>query len=56
MLCIFMETNRLGNKIIQYVNRAKPTSNEVIQVFGSIIQERASLINDGLFSNFELIK
>lgn len=38
------------------VNRAKPTSNEVIQGFGSVIQKQSILINDGLFSNYELIK
>ena len=30
-LCIFMGTNRVGQELVQCVNRAKPTSNEVIQ-------------------------
>ena len=55
-LCIFMGTNRLGRELVQCVNRAKPTSNEVIQVFGSVIQKQSILINDGLYSNYELIK
>lgn len=42
--------------LVQCVNRAKPTSNEVIQGFGSVIQKQSILINDGLFSNYELIK
>lgn len=55
-LCIFMGTNRLGDEIATCINRAKPTSEEVIQVFGSVIQDQSILINDGLFSNYALIK
>ena len=55
-LCIFMGTNRIGSEVAQYVNRAKPSSQEVIEVFGSSIKEKSMLINDGLFSNYELIK
>ena len=51
-----MGTNRLGHELVQCVYRAKPTSNEVIQVFGSVIQKQSIQINDGLLSNFELIK
>lgn len=55
-LCIFMGTNRLGQEIARCVNRAKPTSKEVITVFGSVIQKKSILINDGLFSNYALIE
>ncbi len=55
-LCIFMGTNRIGSEVAQCVNRAKPSSQEVIEVFGSAIKEKSMLINDGLFSNYELIK
>lgn len=47
-LCIFMGT--------KCVNRAKPHSREVIEVFGSVIKEKSILINDEVFSNYELIK
>lgn len=50
-LCIFMGTNRVGQELVQCVNRAKPSSKEVIQVFGSVIKEQSILINDELFSN-----
>ena len=55
-LCVFMGTNRVGKEIAQCVNRARPSSQEVIEVFGSSIKEKSMLINDGLFSNYELIK
>ena len=55
-LCIFMGTYRLGQELVQCVNRAKPSSKEVIQVFGSVIKEQSILINDGLFSNYDLIQ
>ena len=40
-LCIFMGTNRIGSEIAQCVNRAKPSSQEVIEVFGSSIKEKS---------------
>lgn len=55
-LCIFMGTNRLGQELVQCINRAQPSSKEVVQVFGDVIQAKSILINDGLFSNYELIK
>ena len=55
-LCIFMGTNRLGQELVQCVNRARPSSQEVVQVFGDVIQAKSILINDGLFSNYDLIK
>lgn len=55
-LCIFMGSNRLGAEIAHCVNRAKPTSQEVLEVFGSVIKEKSLFINDGLFSNYDLIK
>ena len=55
-LCIFMGTNRIGSEVAKCVNRARPSSQEVIEVFGSSIKEKSMLINDGLFSNYELIK
>jgi len=55
-LCIFMGTNRIGCEVAQCVNRARSSSQEVIEVFGSSIKEKSMLINDGLFSNYELIK
>jgi len=45
----------MGKEVAQCVNRAKPSSQEVIEVFGSSIKEKSMLINDGLFSNYELI-
>ena len=54
--CIFMGTNRLGRGLVQCIHRAKSSSKEVIQVFGSVIQDQSILINDGLFSNDALIK
>lgn len=30
-LCIFMGTNRLGQELVLYINRAKPNAKEVIQ-------------------------
>lgn len=51
-----MGTNRLGQELVQCVNRAKPSSKEVIQVFGSVIKAQSLLINDGLFSNYDLIQ
>lgn len=50
--CIFEGTNRLGHELVQCVNRTKPTSKEVIKVFGSVIQAQSILINDGFFSNY----
>jgi len=41
-LCIFMGTNRIGSKTAHCVNRAKPGSHEVIEVFGSSICIRDS--------------
>jgi len=55
-LCIFMGTNRIGSEVAQCVNRARPSSQEVLEIFGSSIKEKSMLINDGLFSNYELIK
>ena len=55
-LCIFMGTNRTGMEIAQCVNRARPSSQEVLSVFSSTIKDKSMLINDGLFSNYELIK
>ena len=55
-LCIFMGTNRLGQELVQCINRARPSSQEVVQVFGDVIQAKSILINDGLFSNYDLIK
>jgi len=55
-MCVFMGTNRLGKEVAQCVNRARPSSQEVIEVFGDVIKEKSMLVNDGLFSNYELIK
>ena len=55
-MCVFMGTNRMGKEVAQCVNRARPSSQEVIEVFGSAIKEKSMLVNDGLFSNYELIK
>ena len=51
-----MGTNRLGQELVQCVNRARPSSQEVVQVFGDVIQAKSILINDGLFSNYDLIE
>ncbi len=51
-----MGTNRIGSEVALCVNRAKPSLLEVIEVFGSSIKDKSMLINDGLFSNYELIK
>ena len=40
-LCIFMGTNRIGSEVAQCVNRARPSSQEVIEVFGSSIKEKS---------------
>jgi len=55
-LCIFKETNRIGCEIALSVYRAKPSSQEVIEVFGSYIKEKSMLISERLFSNYKLIK
>ena len=55
-MCVLMDTNRIGKEMAQCVNRARPSSQEVIEVFGSSIKEKSMLVNDGLFSNYELIK
>lgn len=55
-MCVFMGTNRMGKEVAQCVNRARPSSQEVIEVFGDVIKEKSMLINDGLFSNYERIK
>ena len=51
-----MGTNRLGQELVQCVNRVRPSSQEVVQVFGDVIQAKSILINDGLFSNYDLIE
>ena len=40
-LCIFMGTNRIGCEVAQCVNRAKPSSQEVTEVFGTSIKEKS---------------
>lgn len=55
-MCVLMGTNRMGKVVAQCVNRARPSSQEVIEVFGSTIKSKSMLINDGLFSNYELVK
>lgn len=51
-MCVLMGTNRMGKEVAQCVNRARPSSQEVIEVFGATIKEKSMLINDGLFSNY----
>lgn len=55
-MCVLMGTNRMGKEVAQCVNRIRPSSEEVIEVFGATIKEKSMLANDGLFLNYELIK
>lgn len=55
-MCVLMGTNRMGKEVAQCVNRAWPSSQEVIEVFGSTIKEKSMLVNNGFFSNYEMIK
>ena len=48
--------DRVCKEIVQCVNRARPRSQEVIEIFGASIKAKSMLINDGFFSNYELIK
>lgn len=56
MMCVQMGSNRNGKEVALCINRAKPSSDEVICVFHPLIKDKTMLINDGLFSNYELIK
>ena len=51
-----MGTNQIGSEVAQCVNRARPSSQEVLEVFGSAIKAKSMLIKDGLFSNYDRIK
>lgn len=55
-LCIFMGSNRIGSEVAQCINLANPCSQEVIELFGPSIKSKSMLIDDGLFSNYELVK
>ncbi len=47
-----MGINRMGKEVAQCVICGRPSSLEVIGVFGDVINEKSMLINDGLYSNY----
>ena len=49
-ICICTGVQRKGNVLIESVNRAKPTSDELTQIFGGHIGEGTLAITDGLRS------
>ena len=49
-VCICTGVQRKGNVLIEPVNRAKPTSDELIQIFGGHIGAGTLAITDGLCS------
>ena len=51
-----METNPLGQELLQCMNRAKLHPTKSFNFFDSVIQNQSMLINDGLFSNYKLIR
>lgn len=55
-ICINCGTDRDGHVVIEASNRAKASSEQMIQVFKDKIKEGSIIINDGIFSYQQLIQ
>lgn len=55
-ICICTGSDRNGGRIIKSVNRAKPSKENILSIYGNRIEEESIIINDGVSSYLEVMK